>query len=100
MAATCPLCEREVQETAFSDHHLVPKSRGGARKEKVPICIDCHGAIHKFFDNRRLEVDLNTVEALLAEEKMSRFLSWLKKRPGTQRFRTKRSRNRKQGKYS
>ena len=40
----CPVCERDVPRV--SDHHLLPKSRGGRAEHTVPICLDCHDAIH------------------------------------------------------
>lgn len=84
----CPLCLREVPEV--SDHHLVPKSRGGRVTE--PICLDCHRMVHVLFDNRTLERELSTVEALQAEPRMARYLAWIAKRPGGRRYRARRPR--------
>jgi 5-methylcytosine-specific restriction protein A len=84
----CPLCEREVP--ALSDHHLVPKSRGG--RDTEPICLDCHRMIHVLFDNKTLERELGTVEALRAEPRMAKYLAWISKRPGGRRYRARRSR--------
>jgi len=84
---SCPLCERDDCAT-MSKHHLVPKSRGGHRR--VPICQDCHSTIHRFFDNKTLETTLNSVEALQAEPEFAKYLTWIRKRPGTRRFRPKR----------
>lgn len=83
---TCPLCEREVE--VFSDHHLVPKSRGG--RETQAICLDCHGMIHTLFDNKRLERELNTVQALLAEPSFAKYISWVSKRSSLRRHKAKR----------
>lgn len=83
----CPLCNRKGCE--MSDHHLVPKGRGGAKQEQVLICNDCHRTIHAFFDNKVLEQSLNSVEALQANAKFDAHLHWLKKRPVGTRFRTK-----------
>ena len=85
--AKCPLCERDdIPKDLFSKHHLVPKSRGGKKGEKVPICQDCHSSIHRFFTNRELEEKLNTVESLQAEPAFAKHLAWLRKRPGRQQF--------------
>ncbi len=86
--APCPLCEREVPEC--SDHHLVPKSCGGRRTEA--ICLDCHRMIHVLFDNKQLECELNSVEALQAEPRFARYLDWIRKRPGERSFRARRPR--------
>jgi hypothetical protein len=82
----CPLCEREVP--VVSDHHLVPKSRGG--RETEPICLDCHGMIHTLFDNKRLERELNTVQALQNEPQFEKYLKWVSRRSSTRRHRARR----------
>jgi 5-methylcytosine-specific restriction endonuclease McrA len=86
----CPLCGRDVPEV--SDHHLVPKSRGGRRTE--PVCLDCHRMIHVLFDNRALERELSTVDALRREPRMAKYLAWIRRRPGTSRYRARRPRRR------
>ncbi len=90
----CPLCERDVPQV--SAHHLVPRSRGGAREAKVPICVDCHGAIHALFSNRRLAQELSSVEALKAEERFVRHLRWLAKQDPGRRNRTRRAKDQRQ----
>jgi 5-methylcytosine-specific restriction endonuclease McrA len=77
---SCPLCGRPVGTESLSDHHLVPRSRGG-RASQIPICLDCHKQIHAMYSNKRLEEELNTVEALLADPKFARFAAWVAKRP-------------------
>jgi hypothetical protein len=73
----CPLCNREVGE--LSDHHLVPKSRGGRQTE--PICVSCHRMIHVLYDNKTLAKELASVAALIAEPKFAKYLAWIGKRP-------------------
>jgi hypothetical protein len=84
----CPLCEREVPE--LSDHHLVPRSRGG--RTTAAICLDCHRMIHVLFDNKALARELGSVEALQAEPRFARYLAWIRKRPGERRYRARRPR--------
>jgi hypothetical protein len=86
---SCPLCERD-DCIEMSKHHLVPKSRGGKGDVKLPICQDCHSTIHKFFDNRTLETTLNTVESLQEHPGFAKYLAWVRRRPGTRRYRPKR----------
>ena len=78
---------REVAE--MSDHHLVPKSRGGRVTE--PICCDCHLMIHVLYDNKTLERSLNTAAALLAEPRFARYVHWVQRRPGDRRYRARRA---------
>jgi hypothetical protein len=82
----CPLCERDVSE--LSDHHLVPKSRGGRTTEA--ICLDCHRMIHVLYDNRTLADALGTVEALQAEPRFAKYLAWISRRPGNRRYKARR----------
>ena len=82
----CPLCDRQVPEV--TEHHLVPKSRGGRTTE--PICLDCHRMIHVLYDNKRLEQELFSVAALQAEERFARYLRWIRKRPADRHFRARR----------
>jgi hypothetical protein len=44
----CPLCE--LPNYRPTDHHLVPRSRGG--KVTATLCADCHRAIHVVFTNK------------------------------------------------
>lgn len=86
VSTVCPLCERLVEEV--SDHHLVPKSRGG--RSTQPVCPDCHRMIHVLYDNKRLETELHSVAALQAEERFAKYLSWIRKRPGHRSYRARR----------
>jgi 5-methylcytosine-specific restriction endonuclease McrA len=79
----CPLCKRPI--IYGSDHHLVPKCRGG--KEKLPICSDCHRTIHSLFTNKQLEKEFNTIEALMTDERMRKAVAFLAKQDPHRRYR-------------
>jgi len=70
----CPLCEREVPE--LTEHHLVPRSRGGL--DTVGICRDCHRQLHALFSNKLLETEINTYEAIMADERFVKYIKWLR----------------------
>lgn len=89
----CPLCERETDEGDMSDHHLVPKMKGG--KETETICHPCHRQIHALFDNYRLAKELYTVESLQNEPNFAKYLKWAAKQPPGKSFKTKESNNRR-----
>ncbi len=75
----CPLCDRPNLRP--SDHHLIPRSRGGSSTET--ICRDCHNAIHAQFSNKELEKEYNSVDALLANERFARTVKFISKQdPG------------------
>jgi 5-methylcytosine-specific restriction endonuclease McrA len=75
----CPLCSRETDR--MSDHHLVPRSRGGV--ETVTICVDCHRAIHARFDTKVLEARYSTVQSLLEDAELARTIRYISKQPVT-----------------
>lgn len=86
----CPLCERIG--VRFSDHHLVPRSRGG--KSTLPICTDCHRAIHATFSNRELEREFNSVDSLLAHPTLAGTVKFISRQPPGGRIATDRRRGR------
>lgn len=85
----CPLCRRPNDDP--TDHHLIPKSRGGTTTET--ICRDCHKAIHALFTNQELEASYSTVEALLEHPELATMIRFIAKQHGRVRVRmTKRRR--------
>lgn len=74
----CPLCERPLG-TRCDEHHLVPKQKGGRETEKLHII--CHRKIHSVFTNTELDNYYNTVDRLLENEEIRKFVNWVKKRP-------------------
>lgn len=73
----CALCGREVERV--SQHHIIPKSRGGT--ETVPLCSPCHSTLHHFFRNRTLAREKNSLDALLSDPDIQRYLVWVRKQP-------------------
>lgn len=74
----CPLCERPNYHP--TDHHLVPKCRGG--RVTATICRDCHKAIHATFSNKELEREFNSVDTLMAHERFARMIRFIAKQDG------------------
>ena len=79
----CPLCERANYHP--SDHHLVPKSRGGRVTET--ICRDCHSAIHATFTNKELEREYATIDALMAHEQFATIIRYIARQDGKVKIR-------------
>lgn len=79
----CELCQRDVEKLTV--HHLIPKQKKGTHGPKVDICSACHRQIHALFDNKRLAVELNTLEKLQTEPQMQKFLAWVKKQKSDKR---------------
>lgn len=79
----CPLCERPNYNP--SDHHLVPKSRGGTVTKT--ICRDCHSAIHATFTNKELEREYASIDALLAHPELAAQIRFIARQDGKVRTR-------------
>src|SRR5690348_2132868 len=88
----CPLCERPNRKP--SDHHLVPRTRGG--KVTETLCQDCHSAIHATFSNKQLEREYSTIEALLAHEGFAAIVRFIASQDGRVKTRLNKS-QRKRG---
>lgn len=80
----CPLCGRPNDDP--TEHHLVPKSRGG--KITKTLCRDCHKAIHAVFTNVELETTYNTVESLMSHPELAKMIGFIRKQHGRVRVRT------------
>lgn len=86
----CPICERPNYYP--SDHHMVPRSRGG--KSTETICADCHRAIHAHFTNKELEETYHTPEALLSNELFAKQIKFIAKQDPGGRTKTKKNKER------
>ena len=73
----CPICGREADDT-LDEHHLIPKSKKG--KETVTLHKVCHNFLHATFTNKELAKQYNTIEKLLADERVQKFGKWCSKK--------------------
>ncbi|WP_346775265.1 hypothetical protein [Wenzhouxiangella sp. XN79A] len=74
-------------------HHLIPQTRHSNRRNKrdfdrsdvkqriARLCRPCHAHVHATLDNKQLEREFNTVEALAAHPEIARFVEWIGQRP-------------------
>ncbi|PSJ41881.1 HNH endonuclease [Sphingomonas deserti] len=74
-APTCFLCERPMGRK-IERHHPVPKSRGG--RETAPVHPICHRTIHAALDNKSLERNFASAEALRAHPDIATFITWVR----------------------
>jgi len=76
----CKLCGRDIPARKYAEkHHLQPVSRGGKHKEKVLFCVDCGDQVHQLFTNKELEQIYGTLEALRSEERVQKWIKWIRK---------------------
>ncbi|WP_077213507.1 HNH endonuclease signature motif containing protein [Bacillus dakarensis] len=89
----CELCGRSNVETTI--HHLLPKEMGGTFEPTSVLCIPCHKQIHALYTNEEIAARLRTIEELRKDEKLSRFINWIRKQPPTKVMKIKKSNERR-----
>ncbi|MEL7254893.1 MAG: HNH endonuclease [Pseudomonadota bacterium] len=78
----CPLCGRLIPpDVRQSQHHLIPKLKGGKGGPVVLLHQICHNEIHATLTEAELARDYSTVEALRAHPRLAKFIRWVAKRP-------------------
>ncbi|MDO6658478.1 HNH endonuclease [Anaerobacillus sp. 1_MG-2023] len=92
----CELCGRTVTKCTL--HHLTPREEGGSFKPTAWLCVPCHKQIHALYTNKELAIRLNTITQLKEDDRIRRYLKWIKKQPGTKSVKTKKANSRKQKK--
>lgn len=84
----CELCGRRRRLTF---HHLIPKTVHANKwfkkrfspdemRRGLNLCRQCHSYLHRHFSEKELARTLNTREALLANDKVRRWVEWARKR--------------------
>jgi hypothetical protein len=48
-------------------------------QRRAELCGDCHPIIHQWFTHAELAKFYNTIELLLANEKIAKFVEWVSK---------------------
>jgi len=85
----CSLCKFFCEK--YTKHHLIPKTVHSNKwfkkrynrvelNRKIPVCKDCHSSIHELIEEKELGRDFNTLEKLLSNEKIIRYLEWKNRR--------------------
>jgi hypothetical protein len=78
----CPLCERPIPPGApASQHHLVPRLKGGRNGPVVLLHQICHRTIHATLTEAELARSYATIEALRAHPRIARFVAGVRRRP-------------------
>lgn len=90
----CPLCERVLGRVSVSNHHLIPKSKGGKYTDTILLHHICHQKIHSVFSEKELKEHYFTVERLREHEEMQKFIKWVSKQDPSFYQKNKRSNRR------
>ena len=92
-APTCELCLREVER--YTQHHLVPRAKGGRFGPKARLCPTCHRQLHALFSEATLAKELHTIDLIRANPHMSEYLRWARRQKGPTSFRVRRAKDRR-----
>jgi 5-methylcytosine-specific restriction enzyme A len=87
-ATTCAFCGRTVPAALITQHHLLPKERGGKPEHREPFCKPCHKQIHAVFSNKQLAEQYASIDKLRAAPELATFLAWIRKQRPDRNFRT------------
>lgn len=91
MIGTCELCERE--NIVLTKHHLLPREEGGRVEHIANICEACHKQIHNTYTNKELAIRLDSIGKLKDDEKISKYLKFIRKQPSSKKIKSKKSIN-------
>ena len=82
----CEMCKRQMPLTR---HHLIPRLEHKHGKYATMdkdylnrcalICRPCHSAVHSFEDEKTLAARFNTIELLLADERVIKWVAYISK---------------------
>ena len=77
----CQICTRLTPQEFLEQHHLIPKSKHGAKLDTIFVCSCCGNILHQIFSNKQLAKEYNTLEKILSNEKMVKWIKWIIKKP-------------------
>ena len=86
---SCELCLREVESCTV--HHLVPRAEGGRFGPTARLCATCHRQLHAMFTESTLARELNSLDAILGNPEMRKYLKWVRKQKDGASFRVRRA---------
>lgn len=77
----CQICQRETPDRLSEKHHLIPRSKHGDSLNTIAVCVCCGDQIHQLFSNKELAKDYNTLQKILDNEKIIKWVKWVRNKP-------------------
>jgi hypothetical protein len=90
----CALCGRPFAQRQLTQHHCLPRQKGGTQEDVELLCSQCHGMVHATYTNTTLAKMYPTIAGLRQAPELVPFLKWVRKQPPSRRKRN-RARRRK-----
>jgi 5-methylcytosine-specific restriction endonuclease McrA len=81
------LCGRPFDRKQLTQHHCLPRERGGTQENVELLCSQCHGMVHATYTNRTLAAQYPTIQELRKAPELAPFLRWVRKQPPSRRTR-------------
>lgn len=79
MEQICPICKREmISGISVDEHHLIPRTFKG--RETITLHRVCHQKLHSVFTEREMFRYYHTIDRLIENEEIVKFIKWLKKK--------------------
>lgn len=75
MLSRCSIHGELVPDEFMEKHHLNPKEKKGPT---IPVCVACGDQLHLLFTRKELANKYNTLEKLLANEKVQKWIQWIR----------------------
>jgi hypothetical protein len=85
----CCLCGRPFEKGQLTQHHCLPREKGGTQENVELLCPQCHGMVHATYTNQTLAVLYPTVAQLRQAPELASFLRWVRKQPSSRRKRNR-----------
>jgi hypothetical protein len=85
----CGLCGRGCTHAQLTQHHCLPKAKGGTIEHVELICSQCHGMVHATFTNQTLASLYPTIEQLRQAPELAEYIKWVRKQPVSRKKRNK-----------
>jgi 5-methylcytosine-specific restriction protein A len=85
----CGLCGRGYSLLLLTQHHCLPRSKGGTVEDIELLCSQCHGMVHATYTNQTLSRVYSTIDELRRAPELAAYIRWVRKQPTTRKKRNK-----------
>jgi len=78
----CSLCNRKGDDKQlFEFHHFEPIITRRKTEDGITVCSQCGDQLHLLFTNTELRFQYNTLDFLLENKRVQKYIKWVKNKP-------------------